>query len=82
MSGIMPGLGIVHFILLHAFLSSHAFLEGVIPSISSQPLPDLISRHFGTYFSLNSHLSRRDNIFSTISTDGVKKSFREVEYIF
>lgn len=67
------GLGIIPFVLIHTFLSSsHVFLEAVILPISSQLLLDFISKHLGTYFSFNSHLSRRDDIFSTISTDGIK----------
>ena len=72
-SVLMLGLGIIPFVLIHTFLSSsHVFLEAAILPISSQLLLDFISKHLGTYFSLNSHLSRRDDIFSTISTDGIK----------
>ena len=76
----MLGLGIIP--LIHTFLSSsHVFLEVVILPISSQLFLDFISKHLGTYFSFNSHSSRRDGIFSTISTDGIKKSFRVAEYL-
>ena len=58
------GLGIIPFVLIHTFLSSsHVFLEAVILPISSQLLLDFISKHLGTYFSFNSHSSRRDDIF-------------------
>lgn len=57
-------LGIIPFVLIHTFpSSSHVFLEAVILPISSQLLLDFISKHLGTYFSFNSHLSRRDDIY-------------------
>lgn len=84
--GIMPGLGIIYFILILTFsLFFSCFLEGVIPPISLQPLPDFILKHFLMYFSSDSHLSWRDNIFSSISTDAVKKkkkSFSDIDWIY
>lgn len=74
--GIMPSPEIINFILIYAFsFFSHVFLGRVIPLISSHSLPDFISKpFFFTDLPFNSHLSRIDNIFSTISTDGVKKN--------